>query len=102
MSVAIIINPRSGGVSPSHARDRAEQAASTLNAAGVDGDVFVTERRGHAAEMAAAAVRRGVRLVIAWGGDGTVNEVGSALLSGPASLGIVPSGSGDATSNRND
>jgi YegS/Rv2252/BmrU family lipid kinase len=55
----------------------------------------MTERRGHARELAADAVARGARLVLAWGGDGTINEVGSALLAGPAALGIVPAGSGN-------
>jgi diacylglycerol kinase family enzyme len=55
----------------------------------------VTERKGHARELAAAAAARGARLVVAWGGDGTVNEVASAITFGPAALGIVPSGSGN-------
>jgi len=57
--------------------------------------VFVTERPGHARELAAAALRRGARLCIAWGGDGTVNEVASALAHTDAVLGIVPGGSGN-------
>jgi YegS/Rv2252/BmrU family lipid kinase len=62
---------------------------------GEPGEVFVTERRGHAHELAAAAARRGARLVLAWGGDGTVNEVASALAFGQTAVGIVPSGSGN-------
>lgn len=95
MSVAIIVNPLSGGVPPAKGRRRAELAASVLSAAGATGDVFVTDRRGHGRELAAAAVRGGARLVIAWGGDGTVNEVASALMGTAASLAIVPSGSGN-------
>jgi YegS/Rv2252/BmrU family lipid kinase len=95
MSVAIIVNPLSGGATPAKGRRRAELAAGVLMQSGEEGDVFVTERRGHARELAAAAVKRGVRLVIAWGGDGTVNEVGSALVYGPTALGMVPSGSGN-------
>ncbi len=49
--------------------------------AGVQGEVSLTERRGHARELAAAAVGRGATLVVAWGGDGTVNEVASALVA---------------------
>ena len=47
---------------------------------GIDGEIFVTERRGHARELARRAVARGARLIVAWGGDGTVNEVASALV----------------------
>jgi diacylglycerol kinase (ATP) len=57
--------------------------------------VFVTERPGHARELAKAAVKRGVRLVMAWGGDGTINEVASALAFDEVPLGIVPGGSGN-------
>jgi YegS/Rv2252/BmrU family lipid kinase len=95
MSVAIIINPLSGGASPAKGRKRAELAAEALAKSGERGDIFVTEGRGHARELAAAEAKRGARLVIAWGGDGTINEVGSALVFGSTALGIVPSGSGN-------
>jgi diacylglycerol kinase family enzyme len=66
-------------------------------------DVLQTERRGHAAEAAAQAVRDGVELVVAHGGDGTLNEVVNGVmaatggrpgdtLDGPV-VGIVPGGS---------
>ena len=58
-------------------------------------DVFVTERSGHARELAGDAVARGVDAIIAWGGDGTINEVASVLAFGPVPLGIVPAGSGN-------
>jgi diacylglycerol kinase family enzyme len=95
VSVAIIINPLSGGATSAQARARAQLASDVVAKSGQKGDVFVTERRGHARELAAGAAKRGARLVIAWGGDGTVNEVASALVFGPTALGIVPSGSGN-------
>lgn len=95
MSIAVIINPKSGGASLSRVRARAELASAVLSSGNVSGEVFVTERRGHAQALTAAAVARGARLVVAWGGDGTINEVASALLSSPASLGIIPAGSGN-------
>ena len=55
----------------------------------------MTERPGHARELAKAAVKRGVRLVMAWGGDGTINEVASALAFDEVPLGIIPAGSGN-------
>ena len=95
MSIAIIINPISGGAAPRAARARAELRVGRRRRARRAGDVFVTERRGHARELARRAVARGARLVIAWGGDGTINEVASALAFSDVPLGIVPAGSGN-------
>jgi diacylglycerol kinase (ATP) len=98
-TVAVIINPISGaGRRPDVARQRAELATAFLHSRGVDGEVFVTERGGHARELAQAAIGRGVSLCIGWGGDGTVNEIASALAFTKASLGIIPSGSGNGLS----
>lgn len=95
MSVAIIINPISGTARRDAGQHRAEIAASALTASGEAGEVFVTERRGHGRELAAGAIARGARLVVAWGGDGTVNEIATAIVSSAAALSIVPSGSGN-------
>jgi len=95
LSVVIIINPVAGGARPSAADARVQIARDALNAAGEPGAVVVTERVGHGRELAARAVKDGARLVIAWGGDGTLNEVGSALAFTSAALGIVPAGSGN-------
>src|SRR5688572_23101958 len=93
--IAVIINPISGGSSLAAAAARAELAGEWLSASALAGRVFVTERRGHAHELALAARARGDDLVIAWGGDGTINEVASALAFGPAALGLVRAGSGN-------
>jgi len=94
--VVVIINPISGaGRRRDLARQRAEQAAAFIEKRRLDAEVFVTERPGHARELAQAARRRGATLFVAWGGDGTVNEIGSALVDSPASLAIVPTGSGN-------
>jgi diacylglycerol kinase (ATP) len=55
-----------------------------------------TEGPGHATELAKAAAQAGYRVVVAVGGDGTVNEVGRGLIhqEGTA-MGIVPRGSGN-------
>jgi diacylglycerol kinase (ATP) len=57
--------------------------------------VFITERPGHARELALAAIARGTSTVVAWGGDGTMNEVGTALAFTDATIALVPSGSGN-------
>lgn len=93
---AVIINPISGtGGRVDVARPRAEQAAALLTARGLEVDVCVTARQGHARELTQAALQRGATTVIAWGGDGTVNEVASALAFRDAALAVVPSGSGN-------
>jgi YegS/Rv2252/BmrU family lipid kinase len=95
-SAAVIINPHSGtSRGPEVARHRAALAASVVSSYGCHPDIFVTERRGHARELAAGALARGATIVVAWGGDGTVNEVASAVAFHDASLGVVPSGSGN-------
>ena len=98
--IAVIINPVSGGARPVTSRQRAELASAALAAPGERCDVFVTEERGHARRLAEAAVEHGARMVVAWGGDGTINEVGSALIFGPTLLAIVPSGSGNGLARK--
>jgi diacylglycerol kinase (ATP) len=96
MRVAVIVNPISGaGGRPDAGRKRAELAAALLQTMHIAGDVVVTERPRHAGDLTRAAMARGVDLVIAWGGDGTVNEVASALAFSNVPLAIVPSGSGN-------
>jgi YegS/Rv2252/BmrU family lipid kinase len=57
--------------------------------------VFITERPGHARELAVAATARGIATIIAWGGDGTMNEVATAIAFTDVALVLVPSGSGN-------
>lgn len=95
MSIAVIINPVAGGARPATGRARAELAAAVVEKHGETADVLLTERVGHARELTAAALARGARLVIAWGGDGTINEVASVLAFGDVPLGIISAGSGN-------
>jgi diacylglycerol kinase (ATP) len=95
VSTVIIINPISGGASPREARARAQLALAVVDTHGDPVEVLMTEAVGHARELAKAVVRRGARLVLAWGGDGTINEVVSALAFDDVPLGIVPAGSGN-------
>ena len=62
---------------------------------GLDADVVPTERPRHATELALRALDEGRRLVVAIGGDGTMNEVASALVGTDATLGLIPCGSGN-------
>lgn len=51
-----------------------------------------TERPGHATRIAADAATSGFNLVVALGGDGTVNEVVNGLAGGPVPLAVLPGG----------
>ena len=56
-------------------------------------DVEATKRRDHASFLAAGAVHEGYEVVLALGGDGTVNEVMQGLAGTDVALGIIPGGS---------
>lgn len=96
MHVAVIINPISGAHShPDVACQRVRLATRLLSTAHYTHEVHVTEQSGHAYELASAAIARGASLVVAWGGDGTMNEVGRAVAFSRATLGLIPAGSGN-------
>ena len=77
---AAIINPTAGPrPRDGEVRGRAERARSAFDRANVNGEVVFTAHAGHGRELAAAFVKRGFSPVIAWGGDGTVNEIASAV-----------------------
>ena len=85
-----IVNPRAGVIA------RAAMAAVRGAKGRWQGlEVWLTERRGHAGDLAAQAVREEREIVIACGGDGTVNEIGGVLMDTPVTLGLVPAGSGN-------
>jgi YegS/Rv2252/BmrU family lipid kinase len=63
--------------------------------AGLDGEIMITERRGHGRELARSLIERAVEAVVVWGGDGTINEVASEVAFHGPELGIVPGGSGN-------
>jgi diacylglycerol kinase family enzyme len=94
-SFAIIVNPISGGANARRAAERIAIATAARDPAGASPDIFVTERAGHARELTRTALARGARLVVAWGGDGTINEVASELAFGAVPLAIVAAGSGN-------
>src|SRR5215203_1465102 len=57
--------------------------------------IRITERGGHARELARDAVAADADALIVWGGDGTINEAGAALIGSQTVLGVVPAGSGN-------
>jgi len=96
MDVFAIVNPLSGaGANPDVAAQRKALLVRRFVDAGITGGVHVTERRGHATELAANAVAQGARVVLAWGGDGTINEIASVLSGTATALAVIPAGSGN-------
>ena len=92
MSV-VIVNPSSAGGSTGEAWP---QIASDLRSHYGAFRVLFTKQRGDAAALANEAARKGAKIVIACGGDGTISEVANGILSSgkDVELGILPSGTG--------
>lgn len=60
-----------------------------------DYSIVKTEYAGHATQIAANAVQDKVDIVVAIGGDGTINEIARSLVHTDTALGIIPCGSGN-------
>jgi YegS/Rv2252/BmrU family lipid kinase len=95
MSVAVIVNPVAGGRRSLAPDERVRLAEQALARRQIVGRVELTRAAGHGIELARQAVSDRCELVIAWGGDGTINEVASELVGTGTRLGIVRAGSGN-------
>ncbi|MBN1416376.1 MAG: diacylglycerol kinase family lipid kinase [Bacteroidales bacterium] len=89
-----IINPISGKKNKKRIEDSIKSTFTTAEAA-----IEYTQEKGHAGIIARSYVRMGTPYCIAVGGDGTVNEVASALIHSDSVLGIIPAGSGNGLAN---
>lgn len=87
-----VINPISGGRKKDGFEERAVQQFGKTDS---NLAFAYSKYPGHAHELARDAVREGVDVVVAVGGDGTINEVASALYRTKVALGIIPEGSGN-------
>jgi diacylglycerol kinase (ATP) len=90
--IAFIINPFSGTVK--------KEELPILIKQGLDFNMFepeivFTHYRGHGTKLAKEFVEKGFKVVVAVGGDGTVNEIGCSLIHTDTTLGIIPIGSGN-------
>lgn len=89
-NVRLIYNPNAGKLVKNPALpDRVE---TVLRSAGVTVERAPTALPGHATELAAAALGQGVDLVIAMGGDGTINEVLNGMVGSRVPLAVIPGG----------
>lgn len=86
--VKLISNPHAGSVSR-----RTKEVIKHALAAEFKLEADLTESRGHATELASDAVDRGFDAVLAFGGDGTINETAQPLIGTDVMLGLIPGGS---------
>ena len=92
MVLTFIINPHAGGIF----KRRSRRVLEALATSGLNYHVRTTEYPRHAVELAREAAMRS-DVVVAVGGDGTVNEVVSGLVGsgGTACLAVIPVGTGN-------
>ena len=90
--ITFIVNPISGTGSK---EELPKLIAEKIDAERFDYEVRLTEFAGHAAEIARQCAAEGRDIVVAVGGDGTVNEVARSLVHTETALGIIPCGSGN-------
>jgi YegS/Rv2252/BmrU family lipid kinase len=86
--VVVIGNPAAGASGPSVIRS----AAAFLRRHARRVEMGLTHARGDAEALCREAVSAGADLVVAAGGDGTINEVVNGLAGSPAALGVIPLG----------
>ena len=94
--IALIVNPISGSGGRHRAKiDIIRYAKRLARDLGDDLYLHLTRYREHAIALAQQEALQGTALVVAVGGDGTVNEVARGLMGSQTALGIVPMGSGN-------
>lgn len=91
-SILFIINPISGGKKKS---EFPAFASTHLDLERFHTEFVYTEWPTHANDLAVEAVQSGKDIVVSVGGDGTINEVASALEGTNTMMGIIPFGSGN-------
>jgi len=91
-NIAFIINPYSG---IGKKEDLPDLIRRGLDVRFSEPLIVFTEYRGHGTLLAKEFMEKGFQIVVAVGGDGTVNEVAQSLVHTNTSLGIIPIGSGN-------
>lgn len=92
IKIAFIINPYSG---TGKKKDLPKLIINELDKKVFEPEIAFTNYQGHGTELAKNFVARKFQVVVAVGGDGTVNEVARALTHTKTALGIIPMGSGN-------
>ncbi len=98
-TIRFIINPISG---TRKKRNLPEIIDKVLDKEKYDYEIKLSEYPGHAKLLAQEAVEQHIDIVVAAGGDGSINEVGVPLIDTSTALGIIPCGSGNGLSHHLD
>jgi diacylglycerol kinase (ATP) len=91
-NILFIINPISGGKQKQNIPALID---THLDKTKFNANFSITEYVGHAAEIATEATAKNFDVVVAVGGDGTINEIASKVMHQNKILGILPFGSGN-------
>lgn len=90
--ITFIVNPFSGVGK----QKRIERLVKkNLNRKVFEYEILYTAYPKHATELSAGAIKRGAEIIVAVGGDGSVNEVAQGMIGSNATLAIIPTGSGN-------
>ncbi len=92
MKTGYVVNPVAGKRKSVELIPRIKEAAQKR---GQETCLYITEGPGDAEKKAVAALIDGCRVVVAVGGDGTVNEVVNGIAESGAVMGVIPAGSGN-------
>ena len=90
--ILFLINPKSGIQSKKKVPEMIEKY---IDRDRFDFSIQYTQYAGHACELAKEAVAAGIDVVVAVGGDGTINEVGRTIVHTSTAMGVIPCGSGN-------
>lgn len=90
--ITFIINPASGR---SRKNKLARMIEENIDHQKYDPEIIESKKPGEASLIAAEKASQGYRIVVAVGGDGTVNEVAKSLVHTDTLLAIIPTGSGN-------
>lgn len=89
--ITIIVNPASGQSQPD-----LSEIERVLRPRNLEWSLSTTRQDGDGRQFAQDALRAGVDLVVAYGGDGTVKDVINGLIGSAVPLAILPGGTGNA------
>ncbi len=90
-NTVLIYNPAAGKLRRDHERI-IHRTIQTLDQEGIRATPIATEGPGSATELARKAIAQGADLILAAGGDGTINETANGVVGTHVPLGILPGG----------